>query len=255
MAAGIALAAWLIAPRPTDLSQYKFTPIARDEAPEDYPAWSPDGKSIAYIANVHGIIQVFTKVVGSSETAQLTHSAKSCDRPFWSPGGETIYFESNGDLWEVASSGGVPERLLDHATEPTLHPDGDTVLFRRDGKIWITSLRGGTPREFWWQAPRHSPVVGKVFSDGSKLFVFDGPDAWMVPYPSGTAHKIFSSTAAEIIGADWLPDSRHIVVSESGGPSSRLVLVAVADGGRQVIYSSSEVWVNPSVSPDGKRIA
>jgi Tol biopolymer transport system component len=256
LAAGIALAAWMIAPRPAGLSKYKFTPITRDEATESYPAWSPDGKSIAYIANVHGIDQVFTKVVGSTETAQLTHSFKSCSLPFWAPDGATIYFTSDYDLWAVAASGGAPERVLDKIIRATLHPDGNTLLFQRDGKMWIASLKGGPPRELAWQPPRHSASWAKFSPDGSKLFVFDGPDVWIVPYPAGTARKILSSAADVIFGADWLPDSRHLIIAESTNDlSSRMVLIDVADGARQVIYSSPETLLYPSVSPDGKRIA
>ncbi len=256
LAAGIALAAWLNPSRQADLSKYKFTPIARDEATELHPAWSPDGNSIAYLANVHGIAQVFTRVVGSTETAQLTHSAKSCDQPFWSPDGAAIYFTSDHDLWAVASSGGAPQRLLDKVSGPTLHPGGNTVLFQRDGRLWIASLKGGAQREFWWQAPHNSASWEKFSPDGSKLFVVDGPDAWIVPYSSGTAHKIFSSTANPIYGADWLPDGRRLVIAEfTGSISSRMILMDIANGGRQVIYSSPEALIYPSVSPDGKRIA
>ena len=214
LAAGIALAAWLTPPPRADLSNYKFTPIARDEATESYPAWSPDGKSIAYIANVHGIDQVFTKVVGSTETAQLTHSFKSCSLPFWAPDGATIYFTSDYDLWAVAASGGMPQRVLEKVIRATLHPDGNTLLFQRDGKMWIASLKGGPPRELAWQPPRNSASWTKFSPDGSKLFVFDGPDVWIVPYPVGTAHKILSFAGDVIFGADWLPGSRHLIVAD-----------------------------------------
>ena len=52
LALGAGLAAQLIRPAPADLSGYKFTRIARDEATERSPTWSPDGKSIAYTLDV-----------------------------------------------------------------------------------------------------------------------------------------------------------------------------------------------------------
>jgi len=256
LAAGIALAAWATASRSTDLSKYKFTPIARDEAAENYPVWSPDGKSIAYIANVHGIYQVFTKAIGSMETAQLTHSVQSCGQPFWSPDGATIYYSSNRSVWAVGASGGIATRLLDNVSNPTLHPDGKTVLFQRGGKLWIASLKGGPQRAFWWQPPRNSASWVRFSPDGSKFFAFDGPDAWVVPYPSGTSRKILAAMANAIFGADWLPDSRHLVIAELiGDLSSRMVLMDAANGARQVIYSSPDALFYPSVSPDGTRIA
>jgi len=107
LACGVGLAALLIRAAPADLSSYKFTPIARDEATERSPAWSPDGRSIAYIAGIQGIDQVFTKAIDSPERAQLSHAADACYTPFWSPDGSTIYYTSHGDLWSVGASGGT----------------------------------------------------------------------------------------------------------------------------------------------------
>ena len=113
--AGAGIAALLIRPLPADLSAYKFTPISREEATERSPAWSPDGKSIAYTASIHGIPQVFTKALGAPDAAQLTHASEDCGAPFWSPDGATVYYSSrsSGDiaLWAVGASGGTP-RLL-----------------------------------------------------------------------------------------------------------------------------------------------
>jgi Tol biopolymer transport system component len=89
---GAALAALSIRPEPADFSSYKFTPISRNEASERTPAWSPDGRSIAYTASIHGIQQVFTKVVGATETTQLTHAAENCTFPRWSPDGAAVYY-------------------------------------------------------------------------------------------------------------------------------------------------------------------
>jgi serine/threonine protein kinase len=99
---GLGVAALSIHPA-VDLSAYKFTPISQDEATGTYPVWSPDGKNIAYIADIHGVYQVFTKAVGAADTTQLTHAKDICFFPFWSPDGYTIYYLSHGDLWGVAA--------------------------------------------------------------------------------------------------------------------------------------------------------
>jgi eukaryotic-like serine/threonine-protein kinase len=143
LAVGVALALGLMPPVQADLSSYKFTPIARDEATEAYPEWSPDGKSIAYTKSVHGVIQVFTRA-GAPNAAQLTHSARDSGLPFWSLDGATIYYSSDGGLWAIAALGGTPERVL-AAGITALHPDGKTVVFGRGQKMWISSLKGRTP--------------------------------------------------------------------------------------------------------------
>ena len=119
---GLAVAALTIPPAAPDLSAYKFTPIAQDEATETSPAWSPDGKNIAYVAIIHGISQVFAKAVGARDTTQLTHAKGDCTGPFWSRDGVTIYYLSHGDLWGVGASGGAPEPVMEKVTLPSLHP-------------------------------------------------------------------------------------------------------------------------------------
>src|SRR5579863_7554848 len=176
--AGAGIAALLTRPQPADLSAYKFTPIVREEATERSPAWSPDGKSIAYTASIHGISQVFTKALGAPDAAQLTHASEDCGAPFWSPDGATIYYScrSSGGiaLWAIGASGGTTRLVMEKASSAGLHPDGKTLVFERDGGIWASSLQGGAPREFW-----RSPSVGLNFSisplslkfapDGSRL--------------------------------------------------------------------------------------
>ena len=72
LACGAGLEALRIRPAPADLSRYRFTPIARHEATERSPAWSPDGGSIVYTASIQGVVQVFTKAIDSPERSQLT---------------------------------------------------------------------------------------------------------------------------------------------------------------------------------------
>src|SRR5262249_54537062 len=144
--AGLALAAflvaWLAPPAQPDVSKYKFTSIARDEAQEIEPEWSPDSKSIAYVMPVHGLDQIFTRVVGSGDAAQLTHCTRACTRPFWSADGSTIYYTSENATWAIAASGGTPEKVLD-GYMAALHPDGKTIVDFHDGKGWVGSLKNG----------------------------------------------------------------------------------------------------------------
>ena len=39
------------------------------------PSWSPDGKTIAYEAEVNGVVQIFTRTLGSSMRTRVTNSA------------------------------------------------------------------------------------------------------------------------------------------------------------------------------------
>jgi Tol biopolymer transport system component/tRNA A-37 threonylcarbamoyl transferase component Bud32 len=237
-----------------DLSAYKLTPLAREEVTEWYPDWSPDGKSIAYEVVVHGVSQVFTRVVGGTEAAQLTRCDQDCTRPFWSPDSATVYYGFKGDLWSVPASGGRPEMALENARMSTLHPDGKTVVFPREGKLWLGSLAGGSAREFW--RPPSGYVSEVRFSpDGTKVVAAEAADVWILTYPGGAARKLPTEKTRTIVhGVSWMPDSRHLVLASLGDGRDKLTVVA-PDGSEQVIYPTSQYVLGVSLSPDGKRLA
>ena len=257
LACGAGLAGLLIRPAPADLSSYKFTPIARDEATERSPAWSPDGRSIAYTAGIRGVNQVFTKAIDSPERSQLTHAADDCYTPLWSPNGSTIYYISHGDLWSVGASGGTAELVMEKvasvaqskgAAVVALHPKGKTVVFQRDGKTWAGALKGDPPQELVG-IPRGN-VSAFVFSpDGSQLAAIVNQELWILPYPSGTPRNLHGATTS----VSWFPDSRHVLVS-GGNFNNTLSLVDSTDGSSRVIYRGTDTF-QAAVSPDGKKIA
>jgi len=249
VAAGLAIATLSLPPSAPDLSAYRFTPLSRQEATEGDPRWSPDGKSIAFTTNVHGIEQVFTKAIDSPDDAQITHSTSNCRRPLWSPDGATIYYFSRNAMWAVPESGGAAEVVLENTVGATLHPDGKTVLFVRDGKLWVALLKS-----------EHAQAFGEVgfadgfpeFSpDGSKVIASIGGDFWILPFPSGSRRKISGSP---LITVTWFPDSRHVVATQYSSTYT-LSVVDTLDASRHLIYTSPEPLVAGSVSPDGKRIA
>jgi serine/threonine protein kinase/Tol biopolymer transport system component len=249
VAGAIAVMALLAASPQADVSRYKFTSISRSGSYERYPAWSPNGKSIAYTATIHGVRQLFVKTVGSAEAAQLTHSSADATMPFWSAEGATIYFASQGALWAIGSSGGMPERILDHVARARLHPDGKTAAILKDGKIWTGPFRGGPWREFW--QPSQQRVSWMSFSpDGSKLAVLDLGEVWVLPFPSGEPRHLGD---ASIYGAAWFPDSRHLLIGDPDGGG--LVILDSADGSRRVIHRATDSFLDVALSPDGKKAA
>lgn len=248
VACGAGLAALLIRPPAADFSAYKFKSIARAGTTERYPKWSPDGRSIVYTTEIHGVYQIFTKGIDSLETAQLTHAADSCTQPFWSPDGATIYYISHGNLWSVGASGGTPELAMENASSAALHPDGKTVAFLRDGKLWAGPLRGGAPREIGL-APDANATWMAFSPDGSRLGAILLWKLWILEYPSGASRNL------GVFGRDasWFPDSRHLAVN--GGDFENTMLVTDStDGSSRVMYRVTGRLLDPSVSPDGKKM-
>jgi serine/threonine protein kinase len=249
---GVIASAVLTPPRRTDLSSYKFTPLVREESSASYPAWSPDGKSIAYDGNVHGVYQVFVKAVGSPDATQLTHTPGGWGvyHLSWSSDGAIIYYRTDDDvLWGIPASGGTPERILDNVGAAAIHPDGKTVAFVRDGKLLAGPLKDGPFRELW-QSPSLRGGWAEFSPDGSKLGFIDAHHLWVLRYPSGAPKNL---GVVSIFRASWFPDNRHIAVSTESDEG--LQVIDSEDGSRQTIYSGTGAAFLASVSPDGKRIA
>ena len=82
LALGAMLLLFFVSRQPSgaDLSAYRFTPLATDSGYQGSPAWSPDGKTLAYVADVNGITQVFTRSLGSSQRCG-TGGVFRLDRP------------------------------------------------------------------------------------------------------------------------------------------------------------------------------
>jgi TolB protein len=88
------------------------------------PAFSPDGKRIAYIKVVAGNQDIFVRTPAIGETKRLTSHAGSDTQPTWSPDGSKIAFESTRSgkrqIWVMnAATGGSLTRITHTGTDET----------------------------------------------------------------------------------------------------------------------------------------
>src|SRR4029077_12585950 len=59
------------------------------------PAWSPDGKTLAFLSSREGTSQVYVLSMGGGEAHAVTHLSTGADLVKWSPDGKTIAFTSS----------------------------------------------------------------------------------------------------------------------------------------------------------------
>ena len=76
------------------------TNVSKDAFFDGWPAWSPDGRYIAFSSNRADYYQIFVMKADGSEAQQIVHSSSNDMRPKWLPGNKGIVFnrESEGRI-------------------------------------------------------------------------------------------------------------------------------------------------------------
>ena len=257
---------------PPDLANYRFTPIASEGGPELWPAWSPDGKTLAYSAAVGTYLQIFTRRLDAPVADQITREEGSCSMPFWSKDGQRIFYSKpHGGLWSIAAVGGAPQHVLDQAGVVAVASDGVSMaLARETGKSELAFGKlGGSEWKPYKKPPFDQDFSGRFLQfspDGTKLAVLfsrtnsgEG-EVWEVPYPPerGSPRKLFSQMpkGVTVMGFGWMPNSRDLVLSLTRAlGTEQLYLGNSETGGLRQLTTGMVGRTAPAVSPDGRRIA
>jgi Tol biopolymer transport system component len=283
LAAGTALGAAAMlaagALRLADVVAPRYRPFVTEAAAAEFPAWSPDGRSLAYLANVDGVPQVFLRSLDAAQPTQLTRERSGVvSRPAWSPDGTRLYFVRSGELVSVGVAGGEARIVVRDApavdAAAAVSPDGRTIVFTRGDagvqSLWIGDLGTGDARmlERAGLPPRIRRVSDLAFSpDGTTLGAILGtaaqsgePGVWLIPWPDGTPRRVLTDAPSYSGGYQtfgWMPDNRRIVFNAvpAHESSSRLFMGNTAAGTFRQVTSGVNGEYSLSVSPDGARIA
>jgi Tol biopolymer transport system component len=163
-----------------DLSRETLTRFTFEGNSNQYPAWTPDGKRIAFRSNKEGLLNLFWQLAdGSGGVERLSTSESSQTPNSWSPDGQLLAFvevtpATGIDIWVLklgdtsAGSGQVRKaqpflQTRFNETAPRFSPDGHWLAYMSDesgrfeiyvqpypgpGGKWQISAEGG--REPVW---------------------------------------------------------------------------------------------------------
>ncbi len=119
--------------------------LLRSKEPLLSPAWSPDGKYVAYVSFETSRAAIFMQEIATGKRRQLTNFQGLNSAPAWSPDGKTLALvlskDGNPEIYTLNIASGRFTRITNHFgidTEPTWSRDGKAVMF--------TSNRGGKPQ-------------------------------------------------------------------------------------------------------------
>ena len=236
------------------------TPLTSDGAQNVQPAWSPDGRFIAYHSQRGGGIWIVPSRGGTPKQIAAEGS-----RPAWSPDGSHIAFQSdehadaspfgfaaqNGSTIQlIAADGGAVTTVTRSGTPsgghaaPAWSPDGRFLCFAvfdsgRSNGLWLLDRKSGAVRILH----HGDEVYESVFApDGSSIYIAGG-DALITRLPFDAATGTLASSA-EIMPVPGVPGVRGLSISRDG---ARLAFAGLA--------LSSQIWAQPvrvDGSPAGK---
>jgi eukaryotic-like serine/threonine-protein kinase len=189
------------------------------------PAFSPDGKSIAFVSNRSGRWNLWMGNADGTGLRELATQSLLPFHPAWSPDGREIALDSaafgKGEIWLITAAGGRPWRLVTMpggAQVPSWSADGKRVLFYTNAEgsrqIWEVAATGGAPVQLTHGGsydPSESPD-GHYLYYGSVL----SPGVWRIPLAPRMPDGSLPNQAEELI-RETLPVTGHRFWALGGG--------------------------------------
>ena len=232
------------------------------------PAWSPDGKQLAFVRSVDGKSQIFLLSLDGGEAVQLTKIKYGAVAPKWSPDGKQILFAANislGDLlkdsilnpgkklpdWPYEKPGFNNNEQLKPVTAKS-NPDGTLEEVRAYLDNNVTDKKARVINKLNFQDEQN------INSDLSFYHFFitgTRPD----DVPIAVTHGFYSFSLA-----DFTPDGKQLVFSSDVDslqhPNRSLeneIFIANSDGSqlRKILGEEGKIYFSPRVSPSGKWLA
>jgi TolB protein len=201
------------------------------------PAWSANGRQLAYVSFESRKPTVYVHDVASGNRRLIANFRGSNSAPAWSPDGRTLAVtltrDGGSQLYTIPATGGEAQRLTQSGsidTEPLYSADGSTIYFVSD--------RGGAPQIY--RMPARGGAPQRVTFTGSyNISPALSPDGRWLAYISRISGafklQVMELATGNVQGVtDTTADE-----SPSFAPNGRLIIYATRQGGTEALMTTT----------------
>jgi TolB protein len=203
------------------------------------PAWSPNGKELAYVSFEKQKAVVFVHSVATGERRAIADFRGSNSAPAWSNDGQTLAVTLSRDggsqLFFIGKNGENPRRITTSQAIDT------EAAFSADGRwLYFTSDRGGSP-QIYRMVASGGGAERVTFAGSYNISPSISPDGRLLAYVTrnGNAFRLavldLSAPGAQPTMLTDTSDDEH----PSFAPNGRLLIYATKIQGRSVLMTTT----------------
>jgi hypothetical protein len=214
----------------------RLSQLTISEGVESAPAFSPDGRSLAFVSEASGLRQVVVRRLDDGRERRVAGGELDSLQPAFSPDGQRLAFvrarrrgerlepgdvfgsHDDADVWTVELDSGREARLLENAFNPSYSPDGTQLAvdasWAGPRRLWVTDAQGRNPHQ--------------ATSDTSE----------------GASH----------VRPRWSPDGRRLVYQHIERTRFDIHAVELATQAVTPLTSDQTLDIHPVFSPSGRSV-